>query len=296
MPYLYAHALHALRAQAAFVKPIQEITSAHQDAFLLGAYGPDMYFYDRLPSPLFEKQQKPLSNRLHDCDASLLFSRLFPLCCKDDRAFAYGLGMLCHFALDHTVHGYVESRYTGNDHTRFEMRMDLPIRDRSGDARLYVSPCELYAADRAVRLAETIHTSLFSELFSLNTAGVFQRSYYKWKRVARLAYDPSGRKLRFLRGVERRLDKSGELTGFLLTYDGQDRRDLFNEAHDRWAAPWDVERVRSESYFELFDQAVSEAVRLADAAAGDRQWNIFDEAIGMIGHRCMNGKSFPVHT
>ena len=289
MPYLYAHALHGLSAQAMFDKPLLDITSAHADAFLLGLYGPDVYFGDRLPPPPFAKHQKALANDLHGLDAGVLFRALFALTYRDDRAFAYAVGFLCHFVLDSTLHPYIESRATGSDHTRYEMRMDLLVRNRANDERLNVPPTALYHTDTALRLADTLHTLLFKELFAKNTDGVYRRSYRKWQRVQQLVYDPTGWKLRLLKAYDRLTEHEGRAAGFLLTVDPEDTRDLFNESHDKWCAPWDIASVSTESYFDLFDSAVLDASAIANSAFKERDYGIFDDAIAIIGHRCMNG-------
>lgn len=295
MPYLYAHALHGLRAREQFPKKAYEMTQTHLDAFLLGLYGPDVYFGDRLPPPLFSKHAKPLGNELHALPGRLLFSKLFALTAPDDRAFSYALGFLCHFSLDNTMHPYIESRYRGNSHTRFEMRQDLLVRARSRDVRFFVSPNELYDTDGAVRMADGLHASLFFELDKKNTAGAYARSYKKWRRLQSLAYDPNGKKRRFTEGLERLLGrKRGTLSGFLLTVDENEPLDLFNARHKTWKAPWEKNLPRTESYFDLFDAAVADAVLLVTLAVSERQYGIFDEVLGAVGTRTMDGTNgFP---
>lgn len=292
MPYLYAHALHGLSARERFNQEAFSIASAHGDAFKLGLYGPDVYFGDRLPPPLLSPHQKELGNRLHGMDGAVLFKKLFCLSCRDDRAFAYALGVLCHFMLDHNMHPYIESQYTGNSHTRFEMRQDLIIRSRAENPALLAHPNALYDTDRAVRMADTLMTSLFSDLFAVNTFGVYRRSYQKWRRVQSLCYDPAGKKRPFVRAAERLLGKpEWTFTGFLLTIDPAETRDLFNEAHQTWRAPWEKDRPRTESYFELFEQAVARAAEAVNAALSGRPYGDFDQALALVKNRSMDGRT-----
>ena len=290
MPYLYAHALHGLRAREQFSAPVYEMTKTHLDAFMLGLYGPDVYFGDRLPPPLFCKHAKPLGNELHALPGRTVFEKMFALTAPDDRAFSYALGFLCHLSLDNTMHPFVEARFRGNSHTRFEMRQDLLVRARAENASFRVAPNVLYDTDAAVRMADTLHTSLFFELTGKNTAGAYARSYPKWRRLQQLAYDPKGGKRRFLERLERLTgQKKGTLSGFLLTVDEAETADLFNLRHKPWAAPWAPDDVRTESYFELFDAAVDDAVKLVTQAAADREYRIFDETLALIGTRTMDG-------
>ncbi len=290
MPYLYAHALHGYCVQDRLQKSAYEMTKRHMDAFLLGLYGPDVYFGDRLPPPPFARHQKALGSELHAAPGDGLFAILFQLSCSDERAFSYVLGFLCHFVLDSDMHPYIESQRTGNDHTRFEMRQDLVVRSCAGDKRLFCPPNELYRVEHAVRMADALHTSLFYELGGRRTAGIFTRAWRKWQHVQPLVYDPRGGKLRFLRFAERALRlREGKLSGFLMTTGPEDMQTLFNIGHAEWRAPWAPDSPRTESYFELFDNAISDAVRIAAAAMAGRKTRDFSEALNLIGERSMDG-------
>ena len=291
MPYLYAHALHGLTAREQFPKAAYEITATHLDAFILGLYGPDVYFGDRLPPPLFAKHRKALGNGLHHTPARVLFGKLFSLAGPDDRAFSFALGMLCHLSLDNTMHPYVESQYRGNDHTRFEMRQDMIIRERSNHPMMALSPTELFCCDRAVRMADGLMTSLIFDLFSEKSCGVYARSYRKWQRVQALVFDPTGRKRKALEKLEKLLGKrKGKFSGLVLSRDVKDDQDrLFNLDHAPWQAPWAPEEERQETYFELFDRAVADAAKLVTAAMSEREYGIYDEVLALVGGRTMDG-------
>lgn len=290
MPYIYAHATIGLLTEKKVEKSAKNIITAHREAFLLGLLGPDPFFGDRLPPPLFTKHQKELGNRLHCENASVLFSNLLSLSKKNVARLAYTFGFLCHFALDYSVHGYIESRYRDNDHTRFEMRMDLPIRDHYGLEETMSSPANLYKVGANAPLgADELLAQLFSDLYGLRTNGVYFRSYNKWATVQQLAYDPNGKKLKLAKWLDRVAKKPDRLAGFLLTYDPADDRDLFNRAHAPWAAPWSPNEQHTESYFVLFDRAVDYAVSLVNAAAHAVLTDDTGELLGLIGSRTMNG-------
>lgn len=128
--------------------------------------------------------------------------------------------------------------------------------------------------DRALlESLDALHVQLTEALFGRSVRGAYRRSFRNFDRVHRLLYDPSGRKQRFARGVERLLFKrSGTLSGFLLSPHAG-AGDLFNEAHRPWAPPWQPERPRTESFFNLYEAALKDAETLlplyADALRGD---------------------------
>lgn len=292
MPYLYAHALHGCLAERRQNEALRAMLARQFDAFTLGLYGPDVYFGDTLPKPLLRKNRRYLAGMLHGADMGALFSALLPLAAGDERAFAYALGFLCHAVLDNNMHPYICSQYAGNDHTRFEMRQDLPLRDRFDEPRVKVSPGVLYDTGRAVATADALHAVLFAAVFPAEraTGGAYRRSYPKWQRIQRMAYDPKGKKLRIVKRVEKALHKEGVLSGYLLTYDPDDTRDLFNERRTPFAPPWDETDVREETYFERFDLAVDEAASLLACAWAERENGSFSGTLRRIGCRRMCGE------
>lgn len=268
MPYLYAHTLLGLTVRERLDAPLCALLHGQEAAYFLGLLGPDVYFFDRLPPPLLRKNEKRTGNALHDAPATAVFSALLPLAAGDEALHAYALGFLCHYALDCAAHPFVCSQYAGYDHTRFEMRIDLPLCHRlQKPALCAVSPARLFACAARqrglVEAVDALHWRFAQAVCGRGGRGVYRRSFRNFLLVHRLLYDPLGRKRRFLARLERLLrQRPGILSHFVPAPGQADDGDLFNEGHAPWASPWEPGRIRTESFFDLFDAALSDAAAL----------------------------------
>ena len=70
MPYICAH----LSFGAQVAEAIGEKPDSLGEPYVLGCFGPDVYFFDRLPPTPFVPHQKKLGNALHELDCAALFS------------------------------------------------------------------------------------------------------------------------------------------------------------------------------------------------------------------------------
>lgn len=267
MPCLYAHTLFGLSVRDRLPQPLAALLARHEAAFLAGLPGPDIYFFDRFPPPPFRPHEKRTGNALHDAPADALFAQLLPLAAGDEALLAYTLGFLCHYALDSAIHPFVDARYRGLDHTRFEMRLELAFCAQRGSGLGGIPPHRLYAPpahepDLLDRL-DALQYRLVQAVCGRGARGAFRRSFCKFLRTNRLLYDPAGRKRRLLQRVERLLGRpAGTLSSFLFAPLQADGGDLFNEGHAPWRAPWEGAPERTESFFDLFDTAVDRAAAL----------------------------------
>ncbi len=288
MPFNYAHALLALEAEAAAGPAVTALTETCREAYRAGAMGPDPYFADDMPKPLFQQSRAALAGKLHALDARRLFGTFLPLADSAVKR-AYALGLICHFTLDTSAHAFIFARFPGKLHTPAEMHMDLPMTDRYPQTAFSRRPPAFFRLDRAaLSEIDALHAAAAKALFSENCRGAFRRSYRKWVCfVNRFSFDPHGRKLRLFQKLERR---PGAVTGWLVTRDPADKeRDLMNLLHKPWAAPWATGRLRTESFPELFEAALKETPALLNAAAAGFETGDFSEALRLAGRRCMNG-------
>lgn len=268
MPGLYVHTLFGDDVRGRLTGAAAALAQRHGAAFLAGLPGPDVYFYDRLPPPLLRGHEKRTGNALHDAPAEAVFGALIPLAQDRGPLAAYALGFLCHYALDAAAHPFVEARHRGLDHTRFEMRLELPFCARRGSALCGVPPDRLYAppleAPGLLDALDALQCGLARAVCGHAAPGAFARGFSNMRRACRLLYDLEGKKRRLLRRLEHLCKKpEGTLSGFLLAPGGADEGDPFNESHAPWAAPWAPERTRTESFFELYEQALRETLALA---------------------------------
>jgi hypothetical protein len=288
MPYNFTHALVGLTALNQTSQPVRIVASRRRDAFLIGTMGPDPYFGDSRPKPLFSACREPLAENMHALDARVLFASMFRLSAENETLEAYTLGFLCHFLLDSIAHPYIEARFPGKAHSPAEIQFDLMMTDRTQSPGVPVPPKRFYRTKR-IRELDTLHAKLCAALFDIQTAGDFARSFRKWILINTLSYDPDNRKLRFFGALERLLHKPGVLTGLLVAHH-PDPNDRLNAKHDEWRAPWEPQTPRTESFPDLFDDACREAPALLDAALHAMRTNDMSEALRLIGPRRMDAR------
>jgi hypothetical protein len=287
MPYNFTHALVGLTALQQSSEAVASLARRYRAEFLIGTMGPDPYFGDGMPKPLFHKSGLVLAEKLHVLDGRALLSVMLPLADSEPKQ-AYVLGFLCHFLLDTIAHPYIEARFSGGAHTPSEIQSDLMMTDRISFPGVPEKPRKFYHT-RHLRELDTLHAQLSSQLFSLETSGTFARGFRKWILVNSISYDPHNHKLRFFSGVERLLKVPGKLTGFLVAHH-PDANDRLNLNHAEWRAPWEPATTRTESFSELFSRACAEAPGLMDAALNAMQGGENAESIERIGARRMDAR------
>ena len=288
MPYNFTHALVGLTALQQSNEAVSALVRANLGAFLIGTMGPDPYFGDAMPKPIFAECRVGLAGQLHALDARALFSALFPLVGDSAPKQAYVLGFLCHFLLDTNAHPYIEARFLGKAHTPAEIQIDLMMASRIAFAGVPEKPHAFYKT-RHLRALDDLQARLIQTLFAAETRGAFTRGYRKWIMVNTISYDPQNRKFRFFSLVEKLLHIPGKLTGFLVAHH-PDPDDLLNMNHAVWRAPWDEAHARTESFVDLFDRACAEAPGLMNAALVAMLGGDSAEAIERIGARRMDAR------
>ena len=256
MPYLCTHLAFGDRVARKRGASIE----TQQDAYLLGCFGPDVFFFDRLPPPIGVPNQKKHGNALHALDASVLFAALQAH--ATDALRPYLCGFLTHIALDSTLHPYVEARHTGLDHTRFEGVIDAIVYAETKDRVPYETLLKRRAKTDAI---DKLLADASLDLTGRDVRGAYQRSYRKFRRLVPFLFDKKGRRYRTLNGMERLLKQDGLLSAFLLAAPREDAEDSMNLSRSVWAAPWAPERVRDESVPMLMEQAEALALALIDA-------------------------------
>ena len=287
MPYNFTHALVGLTALQHTSEAVSTLVSKNLGEFLIGTMGPDPYFGDSMPKPLFADCRLDLAAKFHTLDARTLFAALFPLAKDSAAKQAYVLGFLCHFLLDTNAHPYIEARFLGEAHTPAEIQIDLMMTSRLSYPGVPEKPRVFYKTAHLFELDE-LHTQLSKSLFAMETQGAFARGFRKWIRVNTLTYDPGNRKLKFFSKLESRFHAPGKITSFLVSRH-PDPDDRLNLQHAVWRAPWD-ETARTESFVELFERACAEAPDLMTAALKAMESGDDTEAIKLVGARRMDAR------
>jgi hypothetical protein len=260
MPYICTH--------LAFGKRVADALGRSPDTlgepYVLGCFGPDLYFFDRLPPTPFIPHQKKHGNLLHAQDCFALFSALADA--SDELLHTYLLGFLTHIALDSTLHPYIEAKHRGLDHTRFEGVIDSIVYAETKTAIPYR---EILMRRASTDRIDALLADASKALCGASVSGAYTRSARKFSRLAPFLFDPKGGRFRAILRVERLFKKEGLLSAFLLAAERSDEEDCMNLSRSEWTSPWEPDRIRTESVPMLFDEAEALAVSLIRAYEAD---------------------------
>lgn len=235
---------------------------SNPSAFLLGTMGPDPFYGGEIVPPVGDRFPRGLADRFHALEGRRLFRTLLPAAADDDATFAYALGFLSHFLLDHHTHPYIESRFPGKAHTPAEIALDGLLATRIG------TPEETSALRRKEIACDSAKIDALIarvswKLFALRTEGAYAGSLKKWLRIYHWQLDDKGYKRALTRPVPR-------IGSYLITPGLPDESDLLNEKHLAWGGATAC-AARTESFLELFDAASDEAAQWMDLACAERQ-------------------------
>lgn len=279
MPALITHYQFALRV---FARLKQRGTPvADRNAGLLGAQGPDLFFFHRIlpwePGTSYARQ----GVKMHKLSPAAIFEgfrEVINLASgpERERILGYVEGFFCHYALDRTAHPFVlywqqrlreeQPSYGTSDHTyhfRIESALDtLVLRRESGrliqDFKLTgVLPPEEEEVSMAIG---RLYHPLFARWFGIDAPSVhLAKAPADMRRVLRLLTDR--RMLRqklIVRPVEVVLRHGHFASSLMRPIDASDW-DYANEAHQPWHNPADPDDVRTDSFYELYELAAAEA-------------------------------------
>ncbi|MBQ3094448.1 MAG: zinc dependent phospholipase C family protein [Clostridia bacterium] len=148
---------------------------ADERAFLLGAQGPDLFFFFRAYPWMLGKAGLPIGNALHEARPSALLDAFFhwrDTCPAAYRAVvdSYVRGFLCHYAADRVIHPFVH-------HLQEQLRVCDPAFANTTDPYHYV--CES-ALDVALLHARGERASSFRLISLMPPATAVQRDALAW--------------------------------------------------------------------------------------------------------------------
>lgn len=141
MPAAFAHDLYGRLVYSRLEPDIRQAIRKEKNCFYLGLHGPDVLFFYR---PLGENPVNRKGYKLHEGPAADIFEHGLKLLAdqkdkkKQDAICAYLLGFSCHFALDHSLHEYINriDETTAFTHGDIETELDRRLLVREGKTPL----------------------------------------------------------------------------------------------------------------------------------------------------------------
>ena len=277
--YLFSeHSLDLLKR-----KELEKAIKRHKSVFYLGAQGPDIFFY-YLPCNLSEK--KKLGTKMHRTCTNAFFQSCIdhlhevPTSRDEEILFAYVAGFLCHYTLDTLTHPYIyaKSEYVKYEktplnnsarHCSFETILDTNlIHHYCNQLPSSVNYSKIITLQRheitslAKFLSKVIRDTYFvGEKKCYVTEGFIRRAIHAMPLELRILKDQSGRKKAFIKWVENRTIKYHLLSSLISVDQLHQALDVLNHNKKSWYSPWRPEKVRNETFLDLYEKALPVAVK-----------------------------------
>ncbi len=276
MPNIITHVLFARELEDKLNNEAKQKIQHNQALYEIACNGPDfLYFHGVTPTNLKKKSKvRTLGKYCHRKEVNAFFKSCINVIRqeKDEVVKAdeisYMLGLLSHWALDATTHPYIFYRTgSGNAvstfrHHKIESILDaillkvkedktikdfkayeicqVDIHDVKAIARLYVK-----GAQRVYDLEIKPHQIL--------------EALNDWEVVQKALYDQNGTKLKSFRKIEEVLNLNGLISAMIIPDSPDDPCDVCNLLHKEWKHPCDANQISTSSFFDLYNQALTEA-------------------------------------
>lgn len=283
MPACIAHMLFARRVLGlceACGVPVYD-----RDLALIGAQGPDVFFFHRAFPWQPGKRGFQAGLDMHRGSPRRLMEAFWDSARREtlhpDYVRGYMQGFLCHYALDRTAHPFIlywqeqlrreQPGYGKTDsqyHFRIESALDtLTLRRETGREVTDFRLTSLIPPDREGRYAAMgrLYQPLYRELLRRPaTVEQIAQAPGDMRQALFWMTDRHGARRLALRGAETLLH-TGPLATSLLRPQRADDWDYANEAHRPWHNPCAPAMRETTSFYDLYEQAAWEAVEMIAA-------------------------------
>lgn len=278
MPALISHYQFALRVFSKLKKAGYE--DFDREMALIGAQGPDIFFFHRVLPWNQGESHAMVGSKLHHISPARLFEGFRGVLItekqQDDAMLGYIVGFLCHYALDRVVHPYVywaQDRLTSDDpgygakpiqyHFRIESALDTMILRR--ETGMLIKDFRLTSVlpqnrDGRYQTVGRLYNALLFRLFGLNIpAELLAHAPGDMRQALFFMNDRAMLRQKLVFRPIEKLAGRGHIFTSLLRPMNTDDWDYANLAHNKWYNPFDKLQTSTDSFFDLFDFAVSEA-------------------------------------
>lgn len=283
MPNIVTHYVMAKEVEKQLSLSLQELIEQHQETFILGTLGPDIFlYYHVFPWNNLDEAQdvQNVGNAIHAQEINLFFSSLLQrikLYKKDPEVISYMIRFFCHFALDLTTHPfiyfYTQSKNKPYDfyfHRLFESRIDgllLYALRQGSPLNSNFKPYQLvHFNKRHAHLLHILYNPILKNIYHKNyNVHVFEMMLKDCYTLHRLLYDPYGIKRQIVTKMEKWSHKHIDALSMIIPFNQEDKWDVLNLQHHDWQHPVTGQWSRT-SFINLFLQSIPEAIQLINEA------------------------------
>ncbi len=289
MPDIWTHLIAGDRIAQTVVRPEWSAAINNWRAFYdFGCQGPDFLLYYNFWPWSKDKRGHDLGDAIHHEHCGDFFDQVFAHIKSlsggptHHPSAAYGLGLLCHWALDRTTHPYIhyisglyapgdpDLAHLAGNHKRIEAIIDtLLVKDYWGIATDQVPANQRF--DLGERLPSCIgdlyrHAipSVYPEQWRQQAEGFIEKSYCDMMTACRVLFDPSGAKKKVLTWLQRVAGGHQNLVAYFYPAQVNPKSDYLNDQHAPWCHPADRAEISHASFGDLMDRAVSDGAALVN--------------------------------
>ncbi len=278
MPALVTHYEFALRVFSKLKKAGVEV--ADREAALIGAQGPDVFFFHRVLPWEPGQSYVVAGQKLHRISPARLFEEFRRVLRAErrqpERMLGYVEGFFCHYALDRAAHPYIlwaqeqlereDPGYGKNAHQyhfRIESALDtLTLRRESGRLMSDFKLQTVLPKDRDGLYLSVgrLYQPVLSRLFGMNVpAEHLAHAPGDMRQALFFMTDRSLLRQKLLLRPVEKLTRGGHFATSLLRPLNTGDWDYANERHAEWKNPFDEDYTSTDSFFDLYDLAANEA-------------------------------------
>ena len=213
MPSTYAHYRMGKEAAEELTGEAWHTLSMYRQLYLIGLHGPDILFYYR---PLRSNVINGIGYGMHARPGIEFFEHAVKVIeNKDNKApyLAYMYGVMCHFALDVTCHGYIDEKLekSGVPHAQIEVEFDRMLMLRDG-----FDPVRHSLTDHIVPSMR--NAKVISCFYEGTTPEQVMQALEGMIKYNRLLLAPSGLKRMLVNGLLRISGNYKEMHGLMVNY------------------------------------------------------------------------------
>ncbi|XMB67902.1 zinc dependent phospholipase C family protein [Mycoplasmatota bacterium zrk1] len=278
MPDMMTHAFLALDV----LKNIEnnEIIKNNKELFLIGAQGPDPYFYYNFYPWKNSNNIPAFGGVMHKTKTRKFFVTYLEYLSKNfsDEGLAFILGWICHYALDTNAHPYVfhvtgiydgskETRKYRGNHLALEKGIDsIFLKERGYDSNKYNPAKEIFTLESIPEsVTNILDLTIFKVHQVIDMGVIYNQGYLDFKKsINILQYDPFGMK-KFLYKVLDLFNKKSAYVYKTLSYHNNvlSNIDYLNIKKKEWKHPSSLE-ISNETFNELYSKAIEKATFMID--------------------------------
>lgn len=286
---------------------LKDILKKYEGIYNIGTQGPDMFFF-YLPGHI-RKSTKFLGIEMHNTNTGGFISSLIE-CSKElegedkDIALSYICGYLTHYALDANTHPYIYYktgfRRKGDMlnapkysfyHRRFETSIDIMLlKLLSGKKPANKGLWEVLVSDsRENHVIANLLSKSLEMAYGRKISPEYLADAIKYMvNITRLIQSKGGRKKRFMELVEDFGITDDNISNLFHIQNIEEKLDFLNLEKNTWSNPWDNDVKYDESFVELYNKGVEEALFFVESTYDLYNSEILShELLNIFGNRSM---------